>query len=121
MEEKVLEQLRFDFYGELLSERQKTILDYYYNDDYSLAEIGDILGITRQGIHDAYKRAKGLMADYEEKLGLVARYTKSRELLTDITDEISKLLGDERISKNPEVLSEMTRLKEDIEEVIEGF
>ncbi|MGL4546775.1 sigma factor-like helix-turn-helix DNA-binding protein, partial [Eubacterium aggregans] len=45
MEEKVLEQLRFDFYGELLSERQKTILDYYYNDDYSLAEIGDILGI----------------------------------------------------------------------------
>ena len=121
MEEKVLEQLRFDFYGELLSDRQKTILDYYYNDDYSLAEIGDILGITRQGIYDAFKRSKKLMAEYEDKLGLVARYDRSRVLLTEITSEISKLLKDKRVSDNPDILAEIKTLKEDIEEVIEGF
>ena len=47
MEKNVLERLLFDFYGELLTDKQKMIMDYYYNDDYNLAEIGDVVHVTR--------------------------------------------------------------------------
>lgn len=121
MEKKVLEQLWYDFYGELLSDRQKSVMEYYYNDDYSLTEIGDLLGMTRQGVYDACKRARHLMREYEEKLGLVQRYLKSRSLLQDITGEITRLTEDARIVQDPELLGEIEALKSGIDEIIEGY
>ena len=50
--------LLFDFYGEILTEKQQDVIDYYYNDDLSLAEISEHLGITRQGVRDSIKRAE---------------------------------------------------------------
>ncbi len=61
MEKNVLERLLFDFYGELLTDKQKMIMDYYYNDDYNLAEIGDVVHVTRQGVYDVVKRSKATM------------------------------------------------------------
>ena len=64
--------LYYDFYGEFLSERQAKIFELYYKDDYSLAEIAQECGISRQGVLDALKRAQVKLKDMENKLGLIA-------------------------------------------------
>lgn len=66
--------LLFDFYGEILTEKQRELFDLYYNEDLSLAEISEHIGITRQGVRDAVVRAEHTLREMEEKLGLVARY-----------------------------------------------
>ena len=62
-----------DFYGELLSERKKSALDMYYNEDYSLSEIADEVGISRQGVRTVIKKAESELFFYEEKLGLAKK------------------------------------------------
>ena len=59
-----------DFYGSMLTEKQRIMIEYYYNDDLSLAEIADNEGITRQGVRDIIKRAEGQLLKYEECLKL---------------------------------------------------
>ena len=58
--------LLFDFYGEILTEKQQDVIDYYYNDDLSLAEISEQLGITRQGVRDSIKRAEATLLEMED-------------------------------------------------------
>ena len=57
-----------DFYGSMLTEKQRIMIEYYYNDDLSLAEIADNEGITRQGVRDSIKRAEGQLLELEERL-----------------------------------------------------
>ena len=74
-------QLSFlmDAYAGLLSERQQRVLDLYYNQDLSLGEIADDVGISRQGVRDSIKKAERELYFYEEHLGLVARDSAVRE------------------------------------------
>ena len=62
-----------DFYGELLSDRKRSVMDMYYNEDLSLAEVAAEIGISRQGVHDLIKKSEEELRFYEEKLGLAAR------------------------------------------------
>lgn len=68
----------FDFYGDLLTPRQKEFYDLYYNDDLSLAEIAENYEITRQGVRDIIVRAEKTLEDIEEKTGLIQRYHQTR-------------------------------------------
>lgn len=63
-----------DFYGDVLPQRRRDIMDMYYNDDLSLAEIADDLGITRQAVREAVKKTENELFFYEEKLGLLRRF-----------------------------------------------
>ena len=65
-----------DFYGEILPERRRDIMDLYYNDDLSLSEIAENEGITRQGVRDSIKRAEAQMLEMEDRLGLARRFRK---------------------------------------------
>lgn len=65
--------LLYDYYGELLTEKQRTCFDLYYNQDLSLSEIAEDLGVTRQGVHDTLARAEAQLRDFEEKTGCIAR------------------------------------------------
>ena len=64
----------YDFYGNMLTDKQREVFEMYYSEDLSLAEIADQMEITRQGVSDAIGKARRQLSDYEEKLGLVARY-----------------------------------------------
>lgn len=68
-----------DFYGDVLTEKQRDVMEQYYNDDLSLAEIADNFGITRQGVRDAIKRGEHTILDLEEKVGFARRYRLMRE------------------------------------------
>ena len=93
----------YDFYGQLLTERQRDFFDLHYNEDLSLSEIAEHYAITRQGVHDALARAEAVLMEMEEKTGLVRRYESLRDSLTEIGDaaaEIAELnrYGDTRIT-----------------------
>ena len=74
----------FDFYGELLTDRQKEFFDLYYNEDLSLAEIAENYGISRQGVRDVIVRAEAVMDSVEERTGLLRRFLRSRDAVSAI-------------------------------------
>lgn len=76
--------LLFDYYGDLLTQKQKTCFDLYYNQDLSLAEIAQEEGISRQGVHDSLARAESLLRNVEEKTGCMAREHRLRQALAEI-------------------------------------
>lgn len=75
-----------DFYGEMLTEKQRVFLGYYYNDDLSLSEIAENEGITRQGVRDAIQRAQTLLYEMESKLGFAKRLQEIKTNLTQIIE-----------------------------------
>lgn len=75
-----------DFYGDMLTEKQREVVDYYYNDDLSLSEIAENEGITRQGVRDAIKRAEAQLLEMEEHLGFAERYRTVSEGLREIRE-----------------------------------
>ncbi len=97
-----------DFYGEVLTERKREVLGFYYNDDLSLAEIAAELDISRQGVRDIIKKAEDELVFLEEKLHLAEKFQKAQEhiekaksiaayltsdALCDELDSISEVLG----------------------------
>jgi predicted DNA-binding protein YlxM (UPF0122 family) len=94
MYEKIVQiALLFDFYGQLLTEKQIEIIDMYYNNDLSLSEISEQQGISRQGVYDTLKRAEKTLFEYEDKLGLLNRFLQQKESLTNVNEMLDKILG----------------------------
>ena len=92
MENNVDRALLFDFYGELLTEKQREYFDLHWNEDYSLAEIAELGGLSRPGVWDILRRAEESMRRMEDKAGLVRRWLERREEIADIRRELSELL-----------------------------
>lgn len=90
--EKIVERsLLFDVYGDLLTEHQREIYQNLVDNDYSLSEIGEELGISRQGVHDAIKRIDKILLEYEDKLHYAAKYQLNMSKIQQIRDEIEIL------------------------------
>ena len=101
-----------DFYGQLLTPKQLEALEFYYNDDLSLAEIADEMGISRQGVRDFIKRGEKQLEELEEKLGLAGRFEEIRhnaEKINAVVDSLSHSCGDK---------SEFNELKALVSEVL---
>ena len=81
----------FDFYGELLTERQREFFDLYYNEDLSLAEIAENSGISRQGVRDVIVRAEAAMQEVEDKTGLIRRYAQMQSRIAAIETAVTEL------------------------------
>jgi hypothetical protein len=88
----------FDLYGALLTEKQQECLRLHLFEDFSLSEIGEELGISRQAVYDNIHRSEKAMESYEQKLGLAARYHEERQELAKIYESIKDLrqAGNER-------------------------
>ena len=76
----------FDFYGDILTDRQRELFDLYYNEDLSLAEIAENCGISRQGVRDVIVRAEAAMNELEDKTGLVHRFLQMQQHVDAIAD-----------------------------------
>ncbi|MBR0104088.1 MAG: DNA-binding protein [Firmicutes bacterium] len=105
--EKILENtLLYDFYGELLTEKQRKLFEMHFYDDLSLGEIGDIEGISRQGVSRQLKRGEEALREYEDKLRLVEKFLKIKEK----TEAMTVILEDIQREK-PEESGKIDRLK----------
>lgn len=109
----------YDFYGDLLTPRQKEFYDLYYNDDLSLSEIAENYDITRQGVRDIIVRAERALEDIEEKTGLIKRYHRTRVALSSLRDLCQQVraLNEERFSDNglDDLMQQMTTVIDDME------
>lgn len=80
-----------DCYGDLLTGHQRNVMELYYCEDLSLAEISVPLGITRQAVMSLIRRTEGILQDYEDKLGFALRLEKLRECFGNIADYAEKI------------------------------
>ena len=95
-----------DFYGNLFGDKQRDILEMYYQEDMSLAEIATSVGITRQGVYDNIKRGEKEILDMESKLMLMDKFIE----ISDSLDKIEKRLKDKDIS-DEEIFSELDSIR----------
>lgn len=107
--------LLFDFYGDVLTERQKEFYDLYYNEDLSLSEIAENNGITRQGVRDVIVRAEAILSDLEDKTGLIRRFHAMRKQLQLVQEDADAILALNRKYEDPE----LERLAQNIKSVAE--
>lgn len=105
--------LLYDFYGELLQSSQQRVIELYVNDDLSLSETAQILGISRQGVRDSLTRAERKLAEYEAKLGLLKAHRARREQDDRIRSIIQRI-------KNTKDTAEAVSLLDDIETLLKG-
>lgn len=94
MEAIVKNGLLYDFYGGLLTDKQRRIMSLYYNEDWNMSEIADSEQVSRQAVHDLIRRSDHVLEGYEEKLGLLKRFMEQRELLQSIKQDLHELSGD---------------------------
>lgn len=92
----------FDFYHELLTEKQQKYMKMYYLEDLSLSEISELFSVSRQAVYDNIKRTEAMLESYEEKLHLYDKFSKRSVII----EEIEKKLED------PELVSLLQKLKE---------
>ena len=83
--------LLLDYYGELLSQKQRTCFDLYYNQDLSLSEIAAELGVSRQGVHELLSRAESALGEFERVTGCIARDRRTAIALADIKAACERL------------------------------
>ena len=103
----------FDFYGELLSVRQREIFSLYYNEDLSLSEVAEQVGITRQGVRDTVKKAEEQLVSLEEALGLAARFGEISKKSDGIIKKLEKIKASQTdLTELDEIISEVRGLAE---------
>mgnify|MGYP003176668476 FL=1 len=86
MEKFVEQTLLYDFYGELLTERQQQVYESVVLEDYSLSEVAENLGISRQGVHDMIRRCNHTLEEYESRLHLVEKFLCIRKQVQKIKE-----------------------------------
>ncbi|MEG0830654.1 MAG: YlxM family DNA-binding protein [Anaerovoracaceae bacterium] len=105
--------LLYDFYGQLLTKKQQDVMELYYSENYTLAEIGQEFSISRQGAHDALKTGEKALREYETKLGLVKDSQASRKAIKKIDGAIDRLMIDNR--ENKALNKQLTEIKSTID------
>lgn len=102
-----------DFYGSMLTDKQRDVIDLYYNQDLSLSEIAEHEGITRQGVRDSIKRGEVFLFELEDKLGLFSSYIETLKIMQNIRYVV------ERIEKENSTYHYSNNITENINQINE--
>lgn len=94
----------YEYYGKLLSKKQAEAIDLYYEEDLSLTEIADILGVSKQNVSETIKRSEKALISYEEKLKLVENSDKLQKLIYKLEDKLINDLDDQKYSEYIDLL-----------------
>lgn len=107
--------LLFDYYGDLLTDRQRMCFDLRHNQDLSLAEIAQELQVSRQGVHDNLSRAEALLRNMEEKTGCVRRDLQCRKVFQKVLQTAQELsqFEDKKVSSLAEQIIAQVQLLEE--------
>ena len=117
--EKIVRQsMLYDFYGELLTEHQKSIYQDVIVNDLSYTEIAGLYGISRQGVYDMIKRCDKIMEEYEDKLRLVDRFLRAKEMAGDIQKSILKI---RELNNNSDLDSYIKIIEDKTSELLDEF
>ena len=103
---RFMQSMLLDFYGDLLTDKQRECFSLYYNEDLSLSEIAEQRGISRQGVWDNTRHAEAALREIEEKTGLIARFEHTKSALLRLRDQLSVL------AQTPEISSAVQKIDE---------
>ena len=92
----------FEFYAALLTDKQMNYIELYYADDYSLAEIAEEVGVSRQAVYDNIKRTEKILEDYEMKLHMYSDYIVRSQIFDQILERYPE---DTFLQEQVEILS----------------
>lgn len=90
-DDTVYRSMLFDFFGELLTRKQRECFDLHYNEDYSLAEIAEECKISRQAVWDNIRRAEETLREFESKTGIIKRFYTQKEQIAEIRADVIEL------------------------------
>ena len=93
-EGRLMQSMLLDFYGELLTEKQRECYDLHFNEDLSLSEIAEQAGVSRQGVWDNIRRAEAALQEMEAKTGLIRRFRDTRRGLEALRELLGELRGE---------------------------
>lgn len=120
MEKKLKIGNLYEFYGQLLTDKQQEILELYCTHDLSFGEISEELGISRQGVYDTIKRAEKILDEYESKLELLKRFNNREVIINHMVSELDAISSkaDREISVN-DLKQSLEQLRQEILEMLE--
>lgn len=118
MERLVRTGLLYDFYGGLLTEKQQRVMELYFLENWSLAEIAASEGVSRQAVHDLLQRSEKTIEEFEAKLGLLERHSRQQAILVAIKDRLQGILTGNTNQGNL-LREELSRINEQILQLIE--
>ena len=106
------ESLLYDFYGVLLTDKQREVMELYHEENYSIVEIARELKVSKQAIYDNLKKSDRILREYEAKLGLMWSLLKSRELIGSVQDKIDELMKSPELGDSGEVKKGLLEIRE---------
>ncbi|WP_101772754.1 YlxM family DNA-binding protein [Peptostreptococcus faecalis] len=115
IEKMVQIEILYSQYASLLTPKQREIVSMYYEEDYSLGEISQILNISRQSVYDSLKRSENSLKEYESKLGIVEKFKN----IENIVDKLAEKLEELSVYFDKDDAENSTQLKVLIEEIRE--
>ncbi len=115
MDKVLFVTMLYDFYGELLTEKQKMIIELHFLNDLSLNEIGQQFGITRQAVYDIIKRTLKALEQYEEKLKLYEKYIIQKQKLNNILIKLDEIGRSYRIDAS----EDFKNLKKEFSDILD--
>ena len=107
--------LLYDFYAQLLTEKQQEVIRLYHCENLSLSEIGDEFSISRQGVFDALKNAEKALFEYEAKLGLLKKFTHTSNMMERANQQIASLISEN--AEDKDLADKLYGLKELVDEL----
>lgn len=107
--------LLYDFYGQLLTKRQQEVLELYHGENLSLSEIAEEFSISRQGVHDTLKHGERALQKYEETLGLVEKFTKTRQAMEAVDAAIVRIAAESRDARFIEELEHIRTMIDELD------
>lgn len=119
MERLVRTGLLYDFYGGLLTEKQQRVMELYFLENWSLAEIAASEGVSRQAIHDLLQRSEKIIEGFEAKLGLLERYSRQQLILVGIKERLQEIISG-NTEQDSLLRKELMEIKEQIIDLIES-
>ena len=111
-EKNLLIPCLLDVYGGLLSDRKRELLDYYYDEDYSLAEISELTGISRQGVRDSIKKSSAELLELEDKLRLYEKKNSISRLIAESRETVKKLQTEANVSQVDSLIARLDTIED---------
>lgn len=112
------ESLLYDFYGGLLTDKQREVMELYHEENYSIVEIAGELGVSKQAVHDNLKKTERILSDYEDKLGLVSKFVARSNALRTVRADVESMKV--MLAENEEMKDLSARIDE-IETLLKGM
>ena len=113
------ESLLYDFYGGLLTDKQREVMELYHEENYSIVEIAGELGVSKQAVHDNLKKTEKILSDYEDKLGLVSKFVSRSSSLNKARADVATLRNE--LAGTAGIKPELTAKIDEIETLLKGM